>query len=197
MKRTAVIGPGRVGTALGMALTHAGYEVVAVAGRTAPALERFVERVPTAAVRDLATTGQPPIRFIPTNAELAVLEQRHPGQYRPFLLQKGAYPGVTEEVQGVGVANVLIVSSKAKDATIDAVLDERREGDEGAPDRDAAQRLLDRNARSLARVTDPRQRRARAYALLARNGFDPDVCREVAAQVVVDLDDSEAASESR
>lgn len=48
MKRTAVIGPGRVGTALGMALTNAGYEVVAVAGRTAPALERFVERVPTA-----------------------------------------------------------------------------------------------------------------------------------------------------
>ena len=82
-------------------------------------------------------------------------------------------------------------------ATIDAVLDERREGDEGSPDRDAAQRLLDRNARSLERVADPRQRRARAYALLARNGFDPDVCREVAAQVVVDLDDSEAASESR
>ena len=66
-------------------------------------------------------------------------------------------------------------------ATIDAVLEERREGDEGEPDRDAAERLIERNARSLARVADPRQRRARAYALLARNGFDPDVCREVAA----------------
>ena len=38
-----------------------------------------------------------------------------------------------------------------------------------------------RNARSLARVADPRQRRQRAYALLARNGFDPEVCRTVSA----------------
>ena len=81
-------------------------------------------------------------------------------------------------------------------ATIDAVLEERRSGEDAEPDRDAAQRLLERNMRSLARVADPRQRRARAYALLARNGFDPDVCREVAARVV-DLDDSEAAPETR
>lgn len=81
-------------------------------------------------------------------------------------------------------------------ATMDAVLDERREGDDAEPDRDAAERLLERNMRSLARIADPRQRRARAYALLARNGFDPDVCREVAARVV-DLGDSEAMPESR
>lgn len=48
MKRTAVLGPGRVGTALGMALTNAGYEVVAVAGRSPAALEQFVQRIPTA-----------------------------------------------------------------------------------------------------------------------------------------------------
>ena len=40
-------------------------------------------------------------------------------------------------------------------------------------DRAAADRLLARHARSLARVADPRVRRQRAYALLARNGFDP------------------------
>jgi regulatory protein len=70
---------------------------------------------------------------------------------------------------------------------IDELLEERRTGDEGEatePDVGAARRLLERNERSLARVADPRQRRARAYALLARNGFDPDVCREVAAEVV-------------
>ena len=69
---------------------------------------------------------------------------------------------------------------------IDELLEERRTGEEGEatePDLAAARRLLERNARSLARVADPRQRRARAYALLARNGFDPDVCRDVAAQV--------------
>jgi regulatory protein len=81
-------------------------------------------------------------------------------------------------------------------ATIDAVLEERRSGEDAEPDRDAAERLLERNMRSLARVADPRQRRARAYALLARNGFDPDVCREVAAQVV-DRGDTEAMPETR
>jgi regulatory protein len=70
---------------------------------------------------------------------------------------------------------------------IDELLEERRTGEEGEatePDLEAARRLLERNARSLARVADPRQLRARAYALLARNGFDPDVCRDVAAEVV-------------
>ena len=81
-------------------------------------------------------------------------------------------------------------------ATIDTVLDERREGDGAEADRDAAERLLERNRRTLARVADPRQRRARAYALLARNGFDPDVCREVASWFV-ELGDTEAAPESR
>jgi SOS response regulatory protein OraA/RecX len=52
-----------------------------------------------------------------------------------------------------------------------------------SPDEVSARKLLARNARSLARVADPRQRRQRAYALLARNGFDPDVCRVIAATV--------------
>jgi regulatory protein len=81
-------------------------------------------------------------------------------------------------------------------ATVDLVLAERREAaatrepDDGEPpasaDETAARRLLARNARSLARVADLRQRRQRAYALLARNGFDPEVCRTVAATVADD-----------
>jgi regulatory protein len=79
-------------------------------------------------------------------------------------------------------------------ASVDLVLGERREaveadreqGTDGtatpqSADEFAATRLLERNRRSLGRVADPRQRRQRAYALLARNGFDPDVCRSVAA----------------
>ena len=75
-----------------------------------------------------------------------------------------------------------------------AALDERREAsaaaesadDEVAPSADeaAATRLLERNSRLLARVVDPRARRQRAYALLARNGFDPGVCAALAARVV-------------
>ena len=74
---------------------------------------------------------------------------------------------------------------------VDLVLDERRatDGDEALPpDRNAAERLLGKNARSLRRIADPRQRRQRAYALLARNGFDPETCREVASTVAT-MDD--------
>jgi regulatory protein len=70
---------------------------------------------------------------------------------------------------------------------IDDLLATRRTDDEGLaiePDLAAARRLLERNGRALGRVPDPRQRRARAYAILARNGFDPDVCRTVAAAVL-------------
>lgn len=76
--------------------------------------------------------------------------------------------------------------------TMDLVLGERREatlaamGDGGgdlSADRAAAERLLAKNERSLARVADPRKRRQKAYALLARNGFDPETCSTLAARV--------------
>lgn len=83
---------------------------------------------------------------------------------------------------------------KGVDRTIvDGLLDERRGhaasigeggGEPVGVDLAAARRLLARNARALARVADPRQRRQRAYALLARNGFDPETCREAAAETL-------------
>lgn len=63
----------------------------------------------------------------------------------------------------------------------DEILASRRsdqEGSQGEADHAAAARLLVRNARGLERVADPRQRRSRAYALLARNGFDSETCTE-------------------
>jgi regulatory protein len=71
-------------------------------------------------------------------------------------------------------------------AIVDGVLEERRavEGLAPVPDRLAAERLIEKQARTLQRIADPRRRRERAYALLARNGFDPETCREVAARVL-------------
>jgi len=74
----------------------------------------------------------------------------------------------------------------------DEVLEDRRDaaGDEGTNvDLEAARRLLARNARALDRVADPRVRRQRAYALLARNGFDPDVCREASRELAAEVDE--------
>jgi regulatory protein len=51
-------------------------------------------------------------------------------------------------------------------------------------DEQAADRLLARRAGALRREPNPRVRRQRAYALLARNGFDPEVCREAVNRFV-------------
>jgi len=64
------------------------------------------------------------------------------------------------------------------------------------PDLAAARRLIERNRRALDRVADPRQRRQKAYALLARNGFDPETCREVAIEAATaPAGDASAADE--
>jgi len=60
--------------------------------------------------------------------------------------------------------------------------DETADGESDLPDEAAAERLVARRAVSLGRVADPRVRRARTYALLARNGFSPSVCARVAAR---------------
>ena len=52
----------------------------------------------------------------------------------------------------------------------------------GSADEMAAERLLRKSRGALLRIDDPRVRRQRVYALLARNGFDPDVCREVSTR---------------
>jgi hypothetical protein len=83
----------------------------------------WIGGVPTAAVRELATGGQPPIRFIPTTAELAVLEAKWPGLYRPFNLAGGSYANQTEALSGLGVANVLIVPTKLPNALVTTMLE--------------------------------------------------------------------------
>jgi len=84
------------------------------------------------------------------------------------------------------------------DSTVVAVLAHRAEAaaersavDAEAPldaDREAARKLLAKRGSSLQREADPRRRRQKAYALLARNGFAPDVCHEVASAVADDDD---------
>jgi regulatory protein len=65
---------------------------------------------------------------------------------------------------------------------IENVLGARAESSDDA-DEAAAVRLLERHRRTLDRIADPRSRRQRAYALLARNGFDPEICGRVARGV--------------
>ena len=71
-------------------------------------------------------------------------------------------------------------------AVIDEVIGERSAppGATEAIDEAAARRLLERRLRPLMREPDLRRRQQKAYALLARNGFDPETCRSVSRQVL-------------
>ena len=75
-------------------------------------------------------------------------------------------------------------------ALVDEVLGDRRDeaitGGIGAtgPEEAAAERLLAKRLGPILREPDPRRRLQRAYALLARNGFSPDVCSAVARRAL-------------
>jgi len=73
-------------------------------------------------------------------------------------------------------------------AIVDESMEARRPEPGGADDPDvgAAEALMRRHASALARVGDPRKRRQRAYALLARHGFDSEIASMIAARVTAD-----------
>jgi regulatory protein len=83
------------------------------------------------------------------------------------------------ELARKGVDREIVAAVLAgRDDAVAAGGDDAPAGDASADER-AAERLLARNRPALTRVADQRTRRGRAYSLLARNGFDPEVCREV------------------
>jgi regulatory protein len=75
---------------------------------------------------------------------------------------------------------------------VDELLEARRgeAGDETTVDANAAERVLVRHARTLERLADPRVRRQRAYALLARNGFDPETASQAVRRYLEPVRDS-------
>jgi regulatory protein len=79
-----------------------------------------------------------------------------------------ALKGVEREV----VAEVLADRDQVIDASAESA------------DMTAALRLMERRRSALEREPDLRKRRQKAYALLARHGFDPDVCSQVASLLI-------------
>jgi regulatory protein len=96
---------------------------------------------------------------------------------------------LAEELRVRGVDRTVIVAALEKRRTTAS-----EAGEDAVPSADeaAAERLLARHARALERVADPRARRQRAYALLARNGFDPSVCGSISANLAAgDITDAD------
>jgi regulatory protein len=85
-------------------------------------------------------------------------------------------------LKGIDRELVVRLLEERREAGVD--VGETSDGTQPAsPDEVAARRLLERRLSALLREADPRRRRQKAYALLARNGFDPEVCRTVSASL--------------
>ena len=84
------------------------------------------------------------------------------------------------ELQLKGVDRALVDEVLRPSAVDDGGARSPREPGDGeephGPDEAAAERLLRKKLPAILREPDPRRRRQRAYALLARSGFSPDVC---------------------
>ena len=92
-------------------------------------------------------------------------------------------------LKGIDRETIVAVLADRDGAAVAAADDATADGDDfnaerpaGSADEVAARRLLEKSRSALLRVSDPRIRRQRAYALLARKGFDPGVCREVSGR---------------
>ncbi len=95
---------------------------------------------------------------------------------RDELRRKGVAP---EDVEAALAAREERAGGRDEDGAT-PIREEGERATSDASDDDAAARLLARRGAALLREPDPRKRRARAYALLARNGFDPGVCASAA-----------------
>ena len=67
-------------------------------------------------------------------------------------------------------------------------------GEASTADEVAAERLLGKKLSTLLRDPDPRKRLQKAYGLLARNGFAPDVCSSVSRRVLASSTSDEASA---
>lgn len=87
----------------------------------------------------------------------------------------------------------LALKGIARDVVDDVLVDRSEHATGQDPNLAAALALLGRRRSSLEREADPARRRQKAYALLARNGFDPETCRtastKLTREMAVDADD--------
>lgn len=82
----------------------------------------WVGGLPTSAISDLTVSGSPAVVFLATGDLLPKLDEKFPGMYRAAALPQTTYAGMTSDVAGLGVANVLFVSADMKPETVTTIL---------------------------------------------------------------------------
>ena len=82
----------------------------------------WIGGLPTSAITDLVTTSNIKVTFVPSGDLLPKLNAKYPGMYRSFVMPKTSYAGMSADVSGVGVANILFVGADMPAATVNKVL---------------------------------------------------------------------------
>lgn len=82
----------------------------------------WIGGLPTAAVTDLTTSG-PPVKFIETASLLPALKAKYGSVYYPKTLKSGVYKGVSTEVPGLGVDNLLLANAAMSESLVFEILD--------------------------------------------------------------------------
>jgi SOS response regulatory protein OraA/RecX len=122
-------------------------------------------------------------------AWVASRDRAHPRGERALrqeLARKGVARDVIDEV--LAERADAVAGDRPDEQLVGSVEERRAPGRD--PDEMAAEHLLERRRAALERIPDARTRRQRAYALLARSGFDAATCAEVAARFVAGTDEA-------
>lgn len=67
--------------------------------------------LPTPAITDLVATPNLPLTFIDTSAVVEQLRAQYGPVYTPFTLRQATYAGLTADVPGIGIGNILFVNA--------------------------------------------------------------------------------------
>lgn len=72
----------------------------------------WIGGLPTAAVTDLVSTGQPKIIFLPTGDFVKTMTDKYGPVYSNFALPAGTYSGFDQDIPGIGINNIMFVNAE-------------------------------------------------------------------------------------
>lgn len=78
----------------------------------------WIGGLPTSAVTDLTTTSNVKVKFVPAAQYVASMSAKYGPVYTEFALPKDTYPGLTEDVPGIGIGNILFVSATMNESLV-------------------------------------------------------------------------------
>jgi hypothetical protein len=82
----------------------------------------WIGGLPTSAVTDLVATPNLPVRFLDISEFLPSMVEDYGPVYTPFALPQGTYAGLTADVPGIGIGNILFVNENMADELVTGIL---------------------------------------------------------------------------